>query len=247
MLSVIVLTHNDEEVILKCLKSLSDQDWEVIVVDSFSSDKTPSIVRKEKIPFFQNQFEDFSSQRNFALTLVKGDWILYLDSDEVATREFKNEINNLVHSYKMGDPVAYYVKRNNYFLNQEWGYIDRMQRLFRKEFLTGWQGKLHETASVRGDTGVIESPIIHNTHRNLEQMLSKTNEWSDYEAELRIKAHHPLMTPLRFVRVFITGFLKSYIKENGYKNGTRGVIESMFQGFSLFITYAKLFELQQKN
>lgn len=247
MLSVIVLTNNDEEVITDCLSSLKDQNWKVIVLDSYSTDKTQLLVKNEKIPIFKNHFEDFSSQRNFAMSLVKDDWILYLDSDEIATTEFKNEVNSVISGYEEGSPVAYFIKRSNFFLGQEWGYIDRMQRLFRKDALNMWVGKLHETAKVNGKTGEISAPILHNTHRNLSQMLAKTNNWSAYEAELRLRAHHPKMTPWRFVRVMITGFLKSYIKEKGYRNGTKGVIESVFQAFSLFITYAKLFEMQQKD
>jgi glycosyltransferase involved in cell wall biosynthesis len=244
MLSVIVLTKNDEAIVAKCLESIKDQDWEIIAVDSYSTDKTLEILKKYKIKAYQNHFTDFSSQRNYALSLTKGDWILYLDSDEVVTDEFKKEVNSIVSS-DHENYTAYFVQRSNYFLGKKWSYTDRMQRLFKKEKFISWEGKLHETAHFKGSVGQINAPIFHFTHRILEQMIEKTNECSDYEAELRIKASHPLMTPLRFIRVMITGFLKSYIKENGYRNGTKGFIESVFQAFSIFITYAKLFEKQE--
>jgi glycosyltransferase involved in cell wall biosynthesis len=243
MLSVIVLTKNDEEVVAKCLESLKDQDWKVIVVDSYSTDKTLEILKKYDVRVYQNHFTDFSSQRNYAMSLAHGEWVLYLDSDEVVTDEFKKEVNAIISAPE--DHSAYFVQRSNYFLGKKWDYTDRMQRLFKKDSFMSWEGKLHETARFKGSAGQIKAPILHFTHRNLEQMIEKTNEWSDYEADLRIKASHPLMTPLRFIRVMITGFLKSYIKENGYKNGTKGFIESVFQAFSMFITYAKLFEKQE--
>lgn len=243
MLSVIVLTKNDEAIVGKCLESIKDQDWEVLAVDSYSTDKTLEILKKYHIKVYQNHFTDFSSQRNYAMGLTKGDWVLYLDSDEVATDAFKKEVNSIVSSAQE-EYTAYFVQRSNYFLGQKWNYIDRMQRLFKKDHFICWEGKLHETARFKGSVGYIKAPILHFTHRNLEQMIEKTNEWSDYEAELRVKASHPMMTPLRFIRVMATGFLKSYIKEKGYKNGTKGFIESVFQAFSLFITYAKLFEKQ---
>ena len=76
-------------------------------------------------------------------------------------------------------------------------------------------------------------------------MVAKTNEWSEYEAQLRLKSKHPGMASWRFFRVILTGFLKSYFKEGGYRNGTAGIIEALYQAFSMFITYAKLWEKQQ--
>ncbi len=78
-------------------------------------------------------------------------------------------------------------------------------------------------------------------------MVEKTNNWSEIEADLRFKVHHPKITTLRLVKVMITGFTQSYFKQNGYKNGTEGFIEAVYQAFSLFITYAKLWEKQQKH
>ncbi len=95
--------------------------------------------------------------------------------------------------------------------------------------------------------GEIVAPVHHFTHQNLSQMLTKTIEWSDHEAKLRFDAKHPVMTPLRFVRVMITGFMDSYIQGKGYKNGTEGFIESVYQAYSMFITYAKLWEKQNKK
>ena len=93
----------------------------------------------------------------------------------------------------------------------------------------------------------IKSPILHLTHRNLYQMLEKTNEWSEYEAKLRFDSKHPKMSWWRFLRIMLTGFFKSYLLEKGYKNGTAGIIESIYQSFSMFITYAKLWEKQNRH
>jgi hypothetical protein len=93
----------------------------------------------------------------------------------------------------------------------------------------------------------IESPIQHFTHRNLSQMVRKTNEWSLFEAKLRLESKHPQLAPWRFLRVMGTEFINSYVKNKGYKNGVYGLIEGMYQAFSIFITYAKLWELQQRK
>ena len=78
-------------------------------------------------------------------------------------------------------------------------------------------------------------------------MLVKTNEWSEYEAKLRFNSSHPKLVPWRFIRVMATEFINSYFKNKGYKNGTYGLIEGLYQAFSIFITYAKLWEMQEKK
>ena len=78
-------------------------------------------------------------------------------------------------------------------------------------------------------------------------MVEKTNKWSESEAELRYKAGHPEMSWWRFLRVMFTAFTDSYFKEKGYKSGTAGLVEAVFQSFSMFITYAKLWEKQIKK
>ena len=76
-------------------------------------------------------------------------------------------------------------------------------------------------------------------------MLNKTIEWSSAEAMLRYNAGHPQMTWWRFPRVMLTAFFDSYIKQQGFRAGAIGLIESIYQSFSIFITYAKLWELQR--
>jgi hypothetical protein len=113
--------------------------------------------------------------------------------------------------------------------------------------LKGWKGKLHESPIVDGEIGKInEGFILHFTHRDLESMLSKTIEWSTQEALLRYNSGHPQMTWWRFPRVMLTTFFDSYIRQGGYKAGATGIVESMYQSFSMFVTYAKLWELQNQ-
>jgi hypothetical protein len=78
-------------------------------------------------------------------------------------------------------------------------------------------------------------------------MVQKTNSWSDIEARLRLEANHPPVSWWRIIRVMITGFVNSYFSQQGWRAGTVGFIESIYQAYSIFITYAKLWELQQKK
>ena len=125
--------------------------------------------------------------------------------------------------------------------------LKKLKASFKKKTLKGWKGQLHESPIVTGETGILEGNLLHYTHRDLESMVNKTIVWSSIEAAERFKQNHPKMSWWRFPRVMVGAFLNSYIIQGGYKAGTVGVIESVYQAFSIFITYAKLWELQEKS
>lgn len=246
-LSTVIIAKNEGKRIEKCIRSVEFSD-EILVVDNNSTDQTRAISRKAGAGVIQTDSHDFSIIRTIGFTNTKGSWILYVDADEIVTEALKKEIELLI----LEDPPHqktrnYYIRRQNYYMGHLWPYQDRMQRLFYRPDFIGWTGQLHETASVRGDFGELMHPLVHDTHRNLEEMVEKTNEWSDIEAQLRFDAGHPMVVPWRLCRVMCTGFFLSYIAQGGWRTGTVGLIESIYQAFSLFITYAKLWEKQQRH
>jgi glycosyltransferase involved in cell wall biosynthesis len=244
-ISAIIIARNEEKMIGEALDNLAFCD-EIIVVDNGSVDKTKEIVEKKGAKIYEIRTNDFSELRNFGLSKAENNWILYLDADERIDDELKNSIKDIISTDTRY--AAFFLKRKNfYFGKHEWPKIERLERLFRKEKLKQWKGALHESPVVDGEIGRIDKGLIlHFTHRDLESMLSKTNEWSAKEALLRYNSGHPKMSWWRFPRVMLTAFLDSYIKQGGYKAGVTGVVESMYQAFSMFVTYAKLWELQSK-
>lgn len=241
-ISAIVITKNSEDLIADCLDSLSFCE-EIIVVDNKSEDRTREISEKMGAKVFEHESSDFSEARNFGLRKAIGAWVVYVDSDERVTKELASEIKNKIGK---GEFSAFRVKRKNfYFGNHEWPYIEHLERVFKKENLEGWYGKLHESPKVKGAIGILDGYLLHYTHRNLTSMVKKTIEWSKIEAELRFKSGHPKMTWWRFPRVMLTAFFDSYIRQSGWKAGGIGLIESMYQSFSIFVTYARLWEMQQ--
>ncbi len=248
MLTVVVLTKNEELCLADCLESIKGFAGEVLVVDEGSEDRTVELAKKLGAKVLTHKSTSFSDKRNFAMDNAKNNWVLYLDADERATEAFKNEVKDVMSVFRDGEGIGgYFVRRNNFYYGRQWNYIDKMHRLFYKKRFKTWRGDVHETAEIDGKFGEIENPVIHDTRRSIERMVEKTNNWSEIEADLRFKVHHPKITTLRLVKVMITGFTQSYFKQNGYKNGTEGFIEAVYQAFSLFITYAKLWEKQQKH
>jgi len=241
-ISGVVIVRNAEEMIADCLDSLAFCD-EIVVVDSFSEDRTKDIAEKMGAKVYELKFKDFSQARNFGLKKAINEWIVYIDSDERITKELAVKIKAKILSDSFS---AFRLKRKNfYFGNHEWPYIEYLERVFKKDKLQGWYGEVHESPKITGNVGTLDGFLLHYTHRDLTSMVNKTIEWSEIEAELRFKAGHPQMTWWRFPRVMLTAFFDSYVRQGGWKVGTAGLIESMYQSFSIFVTYARLWELQQ--
>ncbi len=247
-LSVIILAKNEATRIVKAISSVDGDGWEVLVIDQASTDETVKLAAKAGARVLSSQETSFSKLRDLGRKSATSEWIFYLDADEQMTVQLTAEIKQIIKLQPDSQQsTAYFVRRQNYYLGHKWPVTDQMQRLFWAPALTGWQGELHESPVVVGETGVLTNHLLHDTHRNLSEMVDKTNSWSEIEADLRLKAGHPPVVWWRFLRVMITGFWRSYFGESGLKVGTVGLIESMYQAFSMFITYAKLWERQQKN
>jgi hypothetical protein len=246
LLSAIIISKNEEDIIADCLDSVRFCG-EVILIDNNSTDRTSDIAKSLGAKILKGDTDNFAELRNLGLKAAKGKWVLYIDADERVTPELEKDILEKVQD-KKSSYSSYRVLRKNYYLgNFEWPHIEEIQRLFRKSELQEWYGKLHESPKISGETSTLDGFLTHCTHRNLTSMVDKTNKWSEIEADLRFSAHHPKMSWWRFPRVMMTAFLDSYIKQKGYKLGTPGLIESLFQAYSMFITYAKLWERQQQQ
>lgn len=243
-IEVIIIANNEEDVIENAIKSVKGWAANIIVIDAESIDGTVNIAKKFRAKVITHKFKDFSDQRNFAANQSDREWIFYMDADERATEAFKKEVDLRLEENFYD---AFEIKRDTYFFGKRWGFKDKVLRIIRVEKFRKWEGVVHETAHVDGRIGIINSPVKHFTHRSLSQMVEKTNKWSDYEASLRFEAGHPKMKWWRFVRVMTSEFLRSYFKQNGYRNGTYGFVEAVYQSYSIFITYAKLWELQNKK
>lgn len=245
-LSVVVLTRNEAETIASCLDSvILLSPAQMVVVDDNSDDDTREIAKKKGAEVILHERKDFAEMRNFGLGKCIGSWVLYVDADEVVSPQLAQEIKAVL---TLGtNDAAYRIPRVNYYLGRRWPHTEKITRLFKKDKLERWFGELHESPLVLGKTGEMMYPLFHHTHRSLTEMVAKTNVWSDIEAKLRYDAGHPPIVWWRLPRVMVPTFFDYYLKQGGWQVGTVGLIESIYQAFSIFITYAKLWELQQLN
>lgn len=249
MLSVIILTKNEEKVIRVCLESIRELADEIIVMDSGSSDNTLSIVKEYTDKIFKiDDLYDFAKWRNLAMEKTKGDWVLFIDPDERVLEPLKKEIEVMI---TLSDFSAYALSRKNIIFGHEVKYgpfwPDWVIRLLKRSDFESWVGKVHEYPKFKGKLGYSRNCLLHLTHRDIDQVVLKSLEWSKIDATLRFEANHPKMSGWRFLRIFITEVFNQGILKRGLFNGKIGIMDSLLQAFSLYITYIRLWQLQQSK
>lgn len=245
MISVIVIAKNEQDRIEVCLKSVKWAD-EIIVADNGSTDGTIDIAKKYTDKIIEYKAQDFATLRNKAAEKASGDWLLYVDADERVLEPLRKEIEELLLK---NDKSVYAISRKNIIFGKEVNYgpykHDWVIRLLRKKDFNSWVGKVHEYPKFIGKLGYTKNSLLHLTHRDIDQVVLKSLAWSNIDAKLRYGAGHPKMTGWRFLRILITETFNQGIKRKGFFGGTVGVIDSMLQVFSLFITYVRLWQMQQ--
>lgn len=247
MISIIVITKDEEKMLGVCLESVKWAD-EIIIADNGSTDKTLEIAKEFTDKIIKFEGNDFAGLRNKAIEQAKGDWVFYVDADERVLAPLKEEVEDII---KNTDKSAYAVSRKNIIFGMPVSYgpyqHDWMIRLFRKDKFKGWIGKVHEYGQFEGELGYTKNSLLHLTHRDLDHFILKSLEWSKIDAKLRLEANHPKMTKWRFFRILLTELYHQGITRRGFFSGTVGMIDSLLQTFSLIMTYVRLWQMQQSK
>lgn len=246
-ISALVLTHNEQEILEGCLKSLNFAD-EIIVLDQNSSDNTVKIAKKFTKNLFKTNNTAFDKNRNKLANLAKGEWLLYLDSDERLTPSLIKQIKKNINEKKFS---AFYIPRKNYVLGKHlkhggW-WPDYSPRLFKKKDFIAWEGKIHETPHFKGRAFYFKEPLIHLTARNLNLMLNKSIKWAKIEAELAFESNHSKVNQFKVIKAFSFDFFYRYFIKLGFLDGVVGLIESIYQALHKAMVLTYLWELQNNS
>lgn len=247
--SAILKVKNEEGVIGDALESVSWAD-EIIVVDSGSTDGTSKIAKKHGAKVFDYTKGSFADWCNKGLKEASGDWVIYIDADERVTPLLRKEIKDEIEKEKQ-EFSAFAIPRKNIILGKEmkhggW-WPDYVKRLFKRKDLKRWEGDLHEEPVFEGKLGHLKQPFTHLKDTRISKMVAKTNKWSEIEARLMFEAKHPKMSWWRFFRVMFTELWNRLIKLQGILDGPEGIIYGLYQSWSKFLSYAKLWEMQRDS
>jgi glycosyltransferase involved in cell wall biosynthesis len=206
-LAVVIIAKDAQSSIRQALESASWAD-EIIVLDDHSIDKTVEIAKQFTSNIFTTDKTNFAAKRSEGLEKITTEWILYLDTDEIITSELRQEVIKII---QVNQPAAYKIRRQNFFLGTKM-YPDTVDRLFHRSVIKGWSGEVHESPIIKGEVRQLKHSLIHHTHTDITSMLTKTNKWSEFEADLRIKANHPPVAWWRLVRITLTVVWHQFIQ-----------------------------------
>ena len=170
-LSVALITFNEEHIIEKTLSAIQNWVDEIVVVDSFSTDNTINILEMFPVKLYQEKWQGYSKQKNFAISKCTGDWVLVLDADEIINKTLQNEILDIIKN--PGNNVGFKMKRK-FFIGKRWirygGYYpDYQLRLFKNNAGAYFiEREVHESISLEGSLGYLKNPIEHYAYKDLK-------------------------------------------------------------------------------
>jgi glycosyltransferase involved in cell wall biosynthesis len=245
-LSVIVPCFNEEMMIGDCLASVTFAD-EILVVDSWSTDRMLEVARRYAVRVVQHEYVNSAALKNWAIPQAKYPWVLIVDADERVTPELAREIETILRNPRYD---GYWIGRRNFFLGKEirhgsWG-TDKVLRLFRRDAGRYQDKHVHEEIELDGQIGWCQGVLTHYSYRTLDDFLRKARPYSTWGA---LNAQDKGMRGCGW-RIFghsAGHFLKDYLLKRGFLDGTEGLIIAFMEAGGAFLKYAKLWELQRNQ
>jgi glycosyltransferase involved in cell wall biosynthesis len=241
--SAVVTTFNEEHNVPDCVESLLWCD-EIVVVDSYSTDKTPEIARSyDRVRLLQRKYMGSASQKNWAMDQTRFEWILIFDADERCTPALQAEIEGLLAAGPTAE--AYTIKRRVYFMDKVirfsgWQH-DRVVRLVKKGAARYPNKRVHADMRTKGPAPVLRNPMLHFMIDSFDRYLPRIVKYGFWGAAQGWK------TGKKSGLVQILGrsvwrFLRMYVFQFGFLDGVAGLVFCMLQAFGTYLKWAILWE-----
>jgi glycosyltransferase involved in cell wall biosynthesis len=244
MLSAIIITRNEAANIAACLESVSFCD-ERIVVDCGSSDGTVDIARGKGARVEDHEFRGFGPQKNFALSLASGDWVLSIDADERVTPELAQAIKAAM---ARGDADGYELPRVSSFCGRPMGHSgwfpDYVLRLFRRGKGRFDDALVHERVICDGIVKRLDKPLIHHPVLKLEDALSRMDRYSTASAQTLVASDRRVSFATGLAHGFFA-FFKTYVLRLGFLDGAEGFLLAVANAEGSYYRYMKAWVAQR--
>ncbi len=247
-LTAIIPTYNEEHNIAEAIADVMFAD-EIIVVDSFSTDKTVEIATSLGATIYQHAYEHSAAQKNWIIPQSKHEWIFLLDADERVSDNLKQEIHHILSKEKI-EEEAFWIKRITYFVGRRVRYSgwqgDKVIRLFRRDTCRYENKHVHAEIETPGKVGKLNEKLSHYTFKSMDHYIAKMNQYATWKAD---QFHKQNKSPNLFDFVFkpIFRFFKNYIIDLGFLDGKNGLVISGLNAYGIFLRYAKLYALRSNK
>jgi glycosyltransferase involved in cell wall biosynthesis len=246
-LSVVIITFNEEKNISRCLDSIKDIADDIVVVDSFSTDKTESICKQYNVNFIQRKWEGYSDTKNFANVQAKYDWVLSLDADEALSEKLQQSILKIKQNTELN--FFKFNRLTNYcgaWIKHCGWYPDTKIRIFDRK-ITCWSGTIHEELIIDSNKPITQlaGDCLHYSYYTIEQHIQQTEKFTTLSA-------NDLFTKGKkagFIKLYISPvvkFLQSYFIQLGMLDGYYGFVVCKISASSTYLKYSKLKQLYKK-
>ncbi len=244
--SGIITSFNEEHNIADCIESILWCD-EIIVVDSYSTDRTPEIAQRyDKVKFYQRTYYGAGAQKNWAMRHVQHDWIFLLDSDERCTPELRDEVGALLAAGPAH--TAYMVNRNVYILGKRirfsgWQH-DQVARLFKRGTAYYENRRVHSVLHTTGETPILINAIEHfMVERSFDEYAFRLAKYGYWNAA-QCWRDGERTTSLEVLLRPAWRFLRTYILQLGILDGALGIVFCLLQSYSTYMKFAILWGWQ---
>lgn len=247
-LSVVLATFNEEENLPRCLESIKDLAYEIIIVDGTSKDRTVEIAKEygAKVTVTDNP-PNFHINKQKAIDRASGDWIFQLDADEVVSKELAEEIQSIINNQKT-ETNGYWMPRKNYFLGRflmKGGqYPDYTVRLYRKDKGGLPQKDVHEQAVIEGKIGYLKHALLHYPYKNFSVYTLK---WMRYNHLLARQINDEINEKGAFFRIYYGlayllakpahWMLTAYGRHKGFYDSWQGLLFAIMSALRFPVSY----------
>ena len=242
-ISGVVITFNEESNIQRCITSMQDVVDEVLVVDSFSTDKTEEICRGLGVKFMQNKFSGHIEQKNFAVEQAQNNVVLSLDADECLSEELQQAIiraksEGLTNAYSMNRLTSYCGK----WIHHSGWYPDTKIRLWDRT-IGMWKGENPHDRVVL-NSGLkpkhLKGDILHYSFPTIRSHVETANTFSEIAADAAIRKGRKINIIVHIILNPVWTFFNRYIFRLGFLDGLRGFVISVLSAYSNFLKYTKI-------
>ncbi len=249
-ISAVIITYNEEANIERCLDSLEGTADEVLVVDSFSSDRTADICKSKGVDFIQHPFDGHIEQKNYALSCASNDYVLSLDADEALSEELIQSIQAAKQDWTED---GYSVNRlTNYcgkWIRHCGWYPDTKIRLWDRS--KGHWGGVNPHDHVVMDEPIrirhLSGDLLHYSYPTIRDHISQINSFSDIAARAAFEKGRQSNLALDICLNPTLTFFKKYFLKLGLLDGYEGFVISISTAYGKFLKYIKLRELERQR
>lgn len=244
-ISAIIPSFNEEHNIKNAIESCLFAD-EIIVVDSFSTDKTVEIIKSyPQVKLLQHEYVHSAAQKNWTIPQAEHDWIFLLDADEMTNQKLIEEIKRTASSDSK--EVAFWIGRDNYFMDKKLDHVwkgDAVIRLFRKSKCRYEDKHVHAEILADGPIGRLTGRLKHDTYKGkgLEAHLLKGQRYTTWAALDRVHKIKKVTLYHLLIKPFFA-FLKRYVLQLGVLDGKPGFIISCMGAWNVFIRNVKIWRM----